>query len=160
MIPFALRRRKIGATLRLLVVAAALVLLLTGCLEQYQSTRIASGSLANFLIHLEHGELDDALAYFAPGLVTPSAQLDSSIKDASDRLQAYEIKVQKYDEPDIGNGEKQVTASGQVRKRTPVGQPTPGPDEGWQQTDIVTARMVERGPGWRILDFELKCCPK
>lgn len=160
MIPIAVKRRKIGANLRSLAIMVALLFMLTGCLEQYQSTRIASGSLANFLIHLEHGELDDAKAYFAPGLVTPSAQLDESIKDASERLQAYQIRKTNYTEQDLGNGERRVTVSGEVRRRTPAGQPTPTPEEGWQQTDILTARMVERGPGWRILDFEMKCCPR
>ena len=47
-----------------------------------------------------------------------------------------------------------------MRPLTPAGQPTPTAEEGWQQTDILTARMVERGPGWRILDFQLKCCEK
>ena len=84
-----------GALFRSVVLLIALAFLLTGCLEQYQSTRVASGSLSNFLLHLEHGELDDAKAYFAPGLVTPSANLDNSIKTASERLQAYEVRVTK-----------------------------------------------------------------
>src|SRR6476469_6976984 len=73
------------------------MLLLAGCLEQVQSTRIPSGSLSNFLLHLQQGELDDARTYFAPGLVTPSASLDSSIKTASERVRAYEIKDKKSD---------------------------------------------------------------
>jgi hypothetical protein len=59
----------------------------------------------------------------------------------------------------LGNGEVRETLRGRVRALPAKGQPTPGPDEGWQETDLLTARMVERGPGWRILDFELKCCP-
>jgi hypothetical protein len=133
-------------------------LLLTGCLEQVQTTRIPSGSLSNFLLHLQEGELDDARAYFAPGLVTPSAALDSSIKVASERVRAYDIKDKKSRSEQLDGGQLRVTISGQVRRRAAAGRPTPGPDEGWQQTDIITARMVERGPGWRILDFELKCC--
>src|SRR5438067_1480573 len=109
---------------------------LTGCLEQMQTTRIPSGSLSNFLLHLQAGELDDARAYFAPGLVTPSATLDASVKDASDRLREYEIRNKKYDRQDLDNGQIRETIEGEVRRRTPPGQPTPGPDEGWQQTTI------------------------
>src|SRR5947208_11902631 len=92
-------------------------LVLTGCLEQVQTTRIPSGALSNFLLHLQAGELDDARAYFAPGLVTPSAGLDASIKEASDRLRAYEIRNKKFERQDLGNGEIRETASGQVRRR-------------------------------------------
>ena len=132
--------------------------LLTGCLEQLQSTRIPGGSLNNFLIHLQNGELDDARTYFAPGLVTPTTDLDNSLIAASDRIKKYEIRNRKFEGEDLGNGERRQTITGQVRPRTPPGEPTPEPDEGWQQTEIITARMVERGPGWRLLDFELKCC--
>lgn len=143
-----------------LLVASLATLVLAGCLEQIQTTRIASGSLSNFLIHLQNGELDDAKAYFAPGLVTPSAQLDESVKQASENIRRYQIRNKKTREEDLGNGQVQETISGQVRPITPAGQPTPAADQGWQNTDILTARMVVRGPGWRILDFELKCCQK
>jgi hypothetical protein len=135
------------------------MLLLTGCLEQIQTTRIATGALSNFLIHLEHGELDDARAYLAPGLVTPSPDLDTSIQQASDRLKRYEVRNTKGFEEDIPNSEKRVTITGQTRLRTPAGSPTPGPEEGWQTTDIISATMIVRGPGWRLLDFTLLCCP-
>src|SRR5262245_58262171 len=115
---------------------------LTGCLEQLQTTRIPSGALSNFVLHLELGELDDARTYFAPGLVTPSPELDNSLVEASHRLQAYEIKNGKFNTEQLGNGQIRETMSGQVRKRVPKGQPTPVPDEGWQQTDIISARMV------------------
>jgi hypothetical protein len=146
---------------RISVIALSAVLAIfvsTGCLEQLQSTRVPGGSLNNFLLHLQNGELDDARTYFAPGLVTPSADLDTSLIEASDRVKKYEFRNRKFEGEDLGNGERRQTVTGQVRPRTPPGQPTPGPDEGWQQTDIITARMVERGPGWRLLDFELKCC--
>jgi hypothetical protein len=133
--------------------------MLSGCLEQLQSTRVPSGSLSNFLLHLRAGELDDARAYFAPGLVTPSPALDDSIKQASIRLRRYEVQRKKSDLQELGNGEIRETISGRIRPITPEGQPTPGPEEGWQEVDIISARMVERGPGWRILEFELKCCP-
>lgn len=135
-----------------------MLLLLTGCLEQIQTTRLPTGALSNFLIHLEHGELDDARAYLAPGLVTPSAELDSSLQQASGRLKQYEIRNTKGIEEDIPNNEKRVTITGQERPRTPDGSPTPGPDEGWQSTNIISATMIVRGPGWRLLDFSLLCC--
>ena len=111
--------------------------------------------------------MDDARAYFAPGLVTPSPELNQSIKAASDRVRRYEVEEKNITKEaeqakltvPIANGEVQETIPGRVRLRPAPGQPTPGPDEGWQDVDIITARMVVRGPGWRILDFELKCCP-
>jgi hypothetical protein len=135
-----------------------MLVLLTGCLEQIQTTRIAAGSLSNFLIHLEHGELDDARAYFAPGLVTPTPELDASLQDASNRLKQYEIRGTKAIEEDKPNSEKLVTTNGQTRPRVLAGTPTPSPDEGWQTTGIISATMIVRGPGWRILDFRLLCC--
>lgn len=135
-----------------------ILVLLTGCLEQIQTTRIAAGSLSNFLIHLEHGELDDARAYFAPGLVTPTPELDASLQEASNRLKQYEIRGTKATEDDLPNSEKLVTINGQTRPRVLAGTPTPGPDAGWQNTEIISATMIVRGPGWRILDFKLLCC--
>jgi hypothetical protein len=144
--------------LALLLVLTALFAL-TGCLEQMQSTRIPSGAVTNFFLHLYAGELDDASVYFAPGLVTPSPELDQSLKDTSNRLRRYEIVREKPTTEELSNGQMRVTLKGGVRPSPQPGQPTPGPDEGWQGTDILTARIVERGPGWRILDYELKCCP-
>lgn len=150
----------------LLGVLSALTML-TGCLEQIQTTRTTSGALHNYLLHLEAGELDDARAYFAPGLVTLTPELDASVKAAADRVRRYEVEEKvitkeeeqkKLTEP-LANGEYRETLIGRVRPRPAKGQPTPGPDEGWQDTPLITARMVERGPGWRILEFELKCCP-
>jgi hypothetical protein len=144
----------------LLIALTAALLALTGCLEQSQSTRVPSGAVNNFFLHLYAGELDDALVYFAPGLVTPSPELEQSLRDASNRLRRYEIQRQKPATEELSGGQMRVTLNGRVRPRPQPGQPTPTPDEGWQETNILTARLVERGPGWRILDFELKCCPK
>jgi hypothetical protein len=143
----------------LLVAILPALLVLTGCLEQMQTTRVPSGAANNFYLHLYAGELDDARVYFAPGLVTPSPEQDQSLKDASNRLRRYEIARDKPATEELSNGEVRVTLKGRVRPRHEAGQPTPTPDEGWQTTDILTARLVERGPGWRILDYELKCCP-
>ncbi len=143
----------------ILLVLLPALLVLTGCLEQMQSTRIPSGALNNFFLHLYAGELDDARVYFAPGLVTPSPELGQSLKEASNRLRRYEIDREKPATEELADGQVRVTLKGRVRPRPQPDQPTPTPDEGWQATDILTARLVERGPGWRILDFELKCCP-
>ena len=132
--------------------------LLTSCLEQVQSPRSATGALSNFYLHLYAGELDDARAYMAPGLVDLSPELDRKIQEASEQLRLYEIGKQKGTEQDLNGGEKQVTIPGRVRPRSESGTPNASPDGGWVEIDIITARMVERGPGWRILDFELKCC--
>ncbi|HEX8218579.1 MAG TPA: hypothetical protein VF914_05110 [Chloroflexia bacterium] len=143
----------------ILIALLAVLLTLAGCLEQSQSTRVPGGAVNNFFLHLYAGELDDARVYFAPGLVTPSPELDQSLKEASNRLRHYEIQRQKPATEELSDGQVRVTLKGRVRPRPQPGQPTPTPDEGWQATDILTARLVERGPGWRILDFELKCCP-
>lgn len=140
------------------IVSCAALFVLTGCLEQVQSPRLSSGALLNFLLHLQQGELDDARAYFAPGLVAPSPELDAQVKEASNRVRQYEIEKKKGEGIDLAGGEKQQTIKGRIRPLPAQGQPTPGPDEGWQEADIITARMVERGPGWRILEFELVCC--
>src|SRR3954465_8558083 len=79
----------------------AMLFLLCGCLEQLQTTRIPGGALNNFLLHLEAGELDDARAYFAPGLVTPSPELDNGIQEASRKIRAYEIKDPKATGADL-----------------------------------------------------------
>src|SRR5688572_22036110 len=119
-----------------------LPLLLTGCLEQYQTTRSPAGSLTNFLLHLQSGELDDAAAYFAPGLVERTAELDASIKAASARVQKYEIDRGMPETSELGDSELNVLINGRVRRLAPVGSPTPAPDAGWTDTAIISARMV------------------
>lgn len=149
-------RRVFGALFPLVVA----VFVLTGCLEQYQPTRLPQGALNNFLIHLQNGELDDARTYFAPGLVTPSAVLDQSLIDSSNAIKKWEIRNRVANGQDLPNGERIEIISGDVRPRTPLRTPTPGPDEGWQSTDIISATIVVRGPGWRILDYKLLCCTR
>jgi hypothetical protein len=133
---------------------------LTGCLEQYQSTRLPQGALLNFLIHLQNGELNDARDYFAPGLVTPSPQLDQSLVDSSNAIRKWEIRNKKATGEDLPGGKRLESVSGQVRPRTLPGTPTPGPEEGWQQTDVISATMTFVGSGWRLLDYKLLCCIK
>ena len=128
------------------------LLSLTGCLEQLQTTRIAGGSLSNFLLHLEAGEVDDALAYFAPGLVTRSAELDARVLENSRQVRKYEIRSTKATEQDAGGGQKNVLITAQIRPRSATS------GDAWQETSVISATMVERGPGWRIIDYRLICC--
>lgn len=148
-------RRAIFAALILLPCAV----LLAGCLEQYQPTRLQQGALLNFLLHLQNGELDDARAYFAPGLITPSTQLDRSLMESSDAIKKWDIRQKTATGQDLPDGKRSEMISGEVRLQALPGTPTPRPDEGWQQTDVISATMVFVGPGWRLLDYELLCCP-
>ena len=142
----------------LLLISIFCLVTLTGCLEQYLPTRLPQGALIDFLIHLQNGELDDARTYFAPGLVTPSAALDQSLLDSSNAIKKWEIRNKKPTGVDLPNGERIETIAGEVRPRTLPGIPTTGPDEGWTNTDIISATLVMRGPGWRLLDYKLLCC--
>lgn len=146
--------------IRTFFIGSLLALLLSGCLEQVQSPRSPGGALSNFYLHLYAGELDDARSYMAPGLVELSPELDSQIIEASERLSVFEVEKEKAVERDMANGEKQVTLPGRARPRTESGTLTALAEADWTNSDIITARMVERGPGWRILEFELLCCPK
>ena len=149
-------RTNLRAIISALAFGQLALLLLTGCLEQVQSPRLPEGALNNFLLHLHEGAIEDARAYFAPGLVERTEELDASLQEASERLQPYQMEVDRrraaIDE--LGEGQIQVTLKGRVRLRPP----DDTSNEGWRETDIITARMVDRGPGWRLLDFELKCC--
>nr|MDQ5867074.1 hypothetical protein [Chloroflexota bacterium] len=115
------------------------LLVLTGCLEQMQSTRIPGGAVNNFYLHLYAGELDDARVYFAPGLVTPSPEQDQALKEASNRLRRYEIARDKPATEELSEGQVRVTLKGRVRPRHEAGQPTPTHNYVWQTTDIITA---------------------
>src|SRR2546423_1669697 len=130
--------RRPACALAVIVIA---LLTLTGCLEQIQSTRLPQGALLDFLLHLQNGELDDARTYFAPGLVTPSAELDQSLLDSSNAIKKWEIRNRKATGQDLPNGERTETISGQVRPHSYAGTPTPGPDDGWHDTDIISATM-------------------
>ena len=125
------------ASARVLLICGFCLVTLTGCLEQYLPTRLPQGALIDFLIHLQNGELDDARTYFAPGLVTPSAAMDQSLLDSSNAIKKWEIRNKKSTGQDLPNGERIETVAGQVRPRNMPGTPTPGPEEGWQSTDII-----------------------
>ena len=67
------------------------------------------------------------------------------------------LKETQLHGPEVGGNSH---GNGQVRPHTPPGTPTPGPEEGWQSTDIISATLVFRGPGWRLLNYKLLCCTK
>ena len=154
-----MRRRAPLHTLAALITSLVVLFGATGCLEQYQSTRIPGGAVFDFLLHLRNGELEDARTYFAPGLVPMTPELDERLISDSNRVKRFEFRKVKVDTQDLPDAEKQVTLAGDIRPRTPPGQPTPGPDDGWNNAEIITARVIERGPGWRILEYEVLCCP-
>lgn len=149
---------RISRSFAVALVSVMVVLGTAGCLEQYQSTRVPGGTVFNFYLHLRNGELEDARTYFAPGLVPMTPELDEGLIEASNRVKPFEVRRVKADAQDLPEGEKEVTLTGQIRPRTPPGQPTPGPEDGWEQGDIMSARVIERGPGWRILEYEILCC--
>jgi hypothetical protein len=153
-------RGSAGRLATAVLVSAVITIGTAGCLEQYQSTRVPGGAVFNFYLHLRNGELEDARTYFAPGLVPMTPELDRALIEASNRVKPYEVRRVKADAQDLPLGEKQVTLNGEIRPRTPPGQPTPGSEDGWEQGAIITANVVERGPGWRILNYEILCCPK
>ena len=152
------KRRVSRHILLCILLALPALLTLTGCLEQYQPTRLPQGALINFLLHLHNGELDDARTYFAPGLVTPSAQLDQSLVDSSNTIKKWDIRNIKGTGQDLPDGKRTETLSGQVRPHPLPGTPTPAPEEGWHQTDVISATMTFVGSGWRLLDYKLLCC--
>ena len=154
-----MRRRAPVHALAALIVSLVVLFGATGCLEQYQSTRIPGGAVFNFLLHLRNGEMEDARTYFAPGLVPMTPELDERLVSDSNKVKRFEFRKVKVDTQDLPNAEKQVTLAGDIRPRTPPGQPTPGPEDGWINAEIITARVIERGPGWRILEYDVLCCP-
>jgi len=154
------KRRKLGPFSGAVILLFCTLFLLTGCLEQYEPTRLPQGALLNFLLHLQNCELDDARAYLAPGLATPSAQLDQSLMDASNEIKKWDIRNKSAKGQDLPGGQHTEMISGEVRLHAFPGTPTPGPEDGWRQTDIITSTMVFVGSGWRLLDYKLLCCTR
>jgi hypothetical protein len=125
-----------------------LLLLLAGCGEDISSTRLPAGAARNFLYHLQHGELEDAMTYWAPDFTPADARIRTT--DALNRLKGYETDAQKADSMHNADGSMDVSLRGRVR-------PTGGP---WQEDQaILRVHLIERGPGWRVTDFTLVCCP-
>ena len=141
-----LERARRAAALGLLLLAS---LLLTGCLEQLVTTRIPSGATRNFLFFLTHGQQDNAMAYWAPGHVPPDAR--AQVAQAVTALKPYTVTVQKADVQSQTDGSAIVTLEGQAARTAAVPTGTPQP--------ILRAHLMEIGPGWRLLDFRLLCCP-
>ena len=125
-----------------------LLLLLAGCGEDISTTRLPAGAARNFLYHLQHGELEDAMTYWAPDFTPADARTRTSA--AVTRLAGYETDAQKVDSTRNADGSTDVTLRGRVR-------PTGG---SWQDDqELLRVHLIERGPGWRVTDFTLVCCP-
>ena len=122
--------------------------LLAGCGEEITTTRLPLGAARNFLYHLQHGELDDALTYWAPDYTPTDAREQTGAAIA--RLRGVEVEYQKGEAARQTDGTMDVTVRGRLRGGT-------GP---WQEDQmILRARLMERGPGWRVTSFTLVCCP-
>ena len=139
-------RRTPGALTGLLL-AMALALLLTGCGEEITTTRIPAGAARNFLYHLQHGELEDAMTYWAPDFTPPDARPRTAAAVA--RLRGYETEDTKSDSTHNADDSWDVTLTGRVR-------PTGGT---WLDNQpLLRAHLIARGPGYRLTDFTLVCC--
>jgi hypothetical protein len=130
------------------LLCVVLLLLLAGCGEDISSTRLPAGAARNFLYHLQHGELEDAMTYWAPDFTPADARVRTT--DALNRLRSYETDAQKADSTHNDDGSMEVTLRGRVRP----------PGGTWQEDQaILRVHLIERGPGWRLTDFTLVCCP-
>src|SRR4051794_26750445 len=89
------------------------LLLLAGCGEEIQSTRLPVGTASNFLYHLQHGELDDALTYWAPDF--PPADARPRTQAAITQLAGYEVEFVKGETTRNADGSLDVTLRGRVR---------------------------------------------
>lgn len=127
----------------------ALLLILVGCGEEISSTRLPGGAARNFLYHLQRGEVDDAMTYWAPDFTPADAR--SQVVAAVARLQAYETEITKTNATPNADGSQEVVLRGRVRAQN---------GGSWQEDqELLRARLITRGPGWRLTDFTLGCCP-
>ena len=88
------------------------------------------------------------MTYWAPDFTPPDARAQTSA--AITRLAGYETDAQKANSTRNADGSTDVTLRGRVR-------PTGGT---WQDDqELLTVHLIERGPGWRVTQFTLVCCP-
>jgi hypothetical protein len=129
-------------------VVLLLALLLAGCGEELTSTRLPAGAVRNFFYYLQHHQIEDAMAYWAPDF-TPADARPRTVA-AGERLQGYETEYQKADMTHNADGSMDITLRGRVRPKGGT----------WQEDQaLIRAHIIERGPGWRLTDFTLVCCP-
>ena len=139
-----LERRKTIARWGVVLMLAAL---LAGCGEALTSTRLPAGAVRNFFYFLQQREITNAMAYWAPDFTPPDAR--ARTEAAAAQLQGYETEYKKADSTHNADGSMDITLRGRVR-------PTGGE---WQEDqELIRARIIERGPGWRLTDFTLLCC--
>jgi hypothetical protein len=125
-----------------------LALVLAGCGEELTSTRLPAGAVRNFLYYLHQEQIENAMAYWAPDFTPADARARTVA--ASKQLQGYETEYKKADTTHNADGSMDVTLRGRVR-------PTGGE---WQEDrELIRAHIIERGPGWRLTEFTLLCCP-
>jgi len=133
---------------RLVALALACALLLSGCLEQIATARIASGAARNFLYYLAHDEQADAATYWAPDHVPPDAA--AQVGQAAATLRLYAIDPTRSESQPAAGGATIVTLFGHAHRQN---DPQPGPEQ-----PLLRARLIEIGPGWRLTEFHLLCC--
>ena len=128
-------------------VLLALAALLAGCGEELTSTRLPAGAVRNFFYYLQQEQITNAMAYWAPDF-TPTDAPARTVAAAA-RLQSYETEYKKSDSTRNADGSMDITLRGRVR-------PTGG---AWlEDQELIRARIIQRGPGWRLTDFTLLCC--
>ncbi len=128
--------------------ALALVLALTGCLEQLSTARIPGGAVRNFLYFLSHDQPTEAAAYWAPGHAPSDAA--AQVTTAITTLHGWTVEATKADTQSQAAGADLVTISGHVARR--------GETPGTAVVPLLRARVIEIGPGWRLTEFQLLCC--
>ncbi|MGI8589221.1 MAG: hypothetical protein ACR2M0_16290 [Chloroflexia bacterium] len=137
------KQRGLGLLVLLLLALAA-----SGCLEQITTTRIPAGAARNFFYFVAHDEQADANTYWAPGLAPADAA--AQISRAATALAGYDTEVTAADAVRQDDGSMLATVSGHFERKgeAPTGTEQP----------LMRARLIEKGPGWRLTEFTLLCC--
>jgi hypothetical protein len=142
-------KRIAGGAWRVLPLLLA-TLLLSGCLEEITTTRIAGGAARNFLYYLSHDEQADANSYWAPDHAPTDAA--DQVKQAATTLRDYEVVITKADMEPQPDGSVDVTVSGRAARK-PATPAAAGP-----VIPLLSAHLIAIGPGWRVTAFTLLCC--
>jgi hypothetical protein len=128
-------------------VVLLLAALLAGCGEELTSTRLPAGAVRNFFYFLQHRQINEAMAYWAPDFTPADAR--ARTEAAATLLQGYETEYKKADQQHNADGSMDITLRGRVRPQGGA----------WQEDqELIRAHIIERGPGWRLTDFTLVCC--
>ena len=122
-------------------------LLLSGCLEQLSTTRVAGGAAHNFFYFLSLDQPNEAEAYWAPDFVPADSQ--AQVNNAIALMKPYEFQQSKITSTPDDTGVT-VVLSGKQRLK--------GSQEWSADTNLMTAHLIERGPGYRLTSFQILCC--